>query len=560
MPLALLNPAIAFVRSLPRRIFACDRILLGSLAIGVVMGAQGIMWGGYDCLNLDRMAFLSLTSKSRGYLEPPTFDKPPLYPYLIYFGVVVPGDAIAKKIGRLGLSKEATESFRVHGELIAARSLQIAMFAACIVFIFVYAREFFGLAAARASALLFATAAGFVPYQVFLTTDLPVVFWMMAALLACAGIVRTPTMGLSILAGVCTGFAAATKYNGLAIGLGIPVAHLLASRPFWTVVKRPAAYVGPLVVPLAFVISNPYCVIKSQKFVADFMYNYVVTPSYAGQSGRGYGQFIGAFAEIFGQPLCWLLTPLILLGLWGAFKDRNRKMWNGFALAAACFLLYAWKIGSFPRIETRFVLPAAPLVLLMAAPGFAWLHKRSVVLVPLFVIPLVCYGLACSWYTARRFPNDPRMAALAWAEKNFPKGAKVETTGSCPNWKKMPERKIQMTRMPFNLGQVELFDKIFANNEWVKTRVDQDREKRDPAWFTSDALKGRNPDFVAVNSVDQESATIPFYNQLLAEQLGYRIVFDGKTEDLPRWVFPRRTEFIANRITLLERNPATPNN
>lgn len=531
----------------------CDRILLLSLVLGAVIGMQGLLWGGYDCLNLDRMAFLSLTSKSRGYLEPPTFDKPPLYTYLIYFAVVAPGDSLAKKLTRIGFSKETAESVRVRGELIGARLIQVAMFAGCVGFIFFYALEFFGRAAARASALLFASAAGFVPYQVFLTTDLPVVFWMLAALVACAYIVRSPSMTASILAGVFTGFAAATKYNGLAIGLGIPVAHLLASRPLWTVIKRPSAYVGVLVVPVAFVVANPYCLIKSQKFVADFMYNYRVTPSYAGQSGFGYGQFLSAFAEIFGRPLCWILVPLMLLGVWGMIRGRHLRIWQGFALVSACFLLYAWKIGSFPRIETRFVLPAAPLVLLMAAPGFAWLHTRSRVLVALFVIPLACYGLASSWYTARRFPNDPRMAALAWAEQHFPKGAKVETTGSCPNWKKMPERKIRMARMPFNLGQVALFDKIFANDAWVKNRVDQDRDKKDPTWFTAGALQARNPDFITVDSIDQESATIPFYKELLAGNLGYRIVFDGATPELPGWVYPRRTEFLSNRVTILER-------
>ncbi|HRJ70728.1 MAG TPA: glycosyltransferase family 39 protein [Terrimicrobiaceae bacterium] len=555
-----LDAGRVFVRSLPARILRWDRVLVLSVVIGALAGVQGLTWGGYDCLNLDRMAFMSLTSKSRGYLEPSTFDKPPFYGYLVHFGVVSPGNSLARKASRLGFDKTVVEGVRLRGQVIAVRLVHVAMFAACVVFVFLYARRFFGLAAARASAVLLATAAGFVPYQVFLTTDLPLVFWMLAALMACAWIMRSPTMGPSVLAGVLTGFAAATKYNGLAIGLGIPVAHLLAAspRPLLDTLKRPAAYAGVLAVPIAFIAANPYCVIKSQKFLADFMFNYRVTPVYSGQTGLGYGRFFGAFAEIFGSPLAWLLPAIVALGAWGMIANRRDPMWRGFALVAACFLLYAWKIGSFPRIETRFVLPAAPLLLLMAAPGFAWLAERSRWLAAGLVVPLAAYGAACSWYTASRFPNDPRMAALAWAEEHFPPKASVETTGSCPSWKKMPERKLQVTRMPFNVGQVALFDKIFANDRWVQDRVDQDRAQKDAGWFTAEALKARNPDFITVSSIDQEETTKEFYRQLIEGELGYRVVFAGETEPLPVWVYPQRTEFLINRITILERASAVP--
>ncbi|CAN5463598.1 hypothetical protein BH09VER1_BH09VER1_25700 [soil metagenome] len=538
-----------------QRAMACDRALLLSLLIGLIFGAQGLTWGGYDCLNLDRMAFRDVTNSKRGYLEPSTFDKPPFYTYLVHFGIVVPGDALARRAGNSWTDKITAEGLRLRGELIAARLAQLAMFAACIIFVFGYAHEFFGLAAARASAVLLATAAGFVPYEVFLTTDLALIFWMLAALTACRWVMRSPGIAPSILAGVLTGLATATKYNGLAVGLGIPLAHLLApaQRPLITALKRPGAYLGVLAVPIAFIAVNPYCLIRSEKFVADFMFNYRVTPVYSGETGYGYHKFALAFSSIFGGPMSWLLIPLVLLGVWMVLSHRHERMWRGLVLVAACFFLYAWKIGSFPRVETRFVIPAAPFALLMAAPGFSWLAARSRWLLVALVVPLACYGLACSWYTARRFAEDPRMAALTWAEKNFPAKAHVESSGSCPNWKRMPGRKLDVKKMPYNTDQIALFDKLFPKDHWVQDRNNEDRTERSPSWYTAEELAKRNPDYITADSIDLRGASTAFYEQLLAGRLGYRIVFDRESALVPAWVYPEHPEFVGNRITIFER-------
>ncbi len=551
-------PVQSAINFLKTRLQSIDRVVLLCLLIGIFMGAQGLTWGGYDCLNLDRMAFRDVTNSKRGYLEPATFDKPPFYTYLVYFGIVVPGDALAKRAGNSWTDKVTAESLRLTGELIAARLAQLAMFAACVIFLFSYAREFFGLAAARATAILFATAAGFVPYQVYLTTDLALVFWMLAALTACRWIIRSPGIGPSVLAGVLTGLATATKYNGLAVGLAIPLAHLLVPgpRPFLSALKRPGPYLGVLAVPLSFIIVNPYCLLRSEKFVADFMFNYRVTPVYAGEINGGYQKFALAFREIFGTPMSWLLVPLILLGVWMVISHRHERMWRGLVLVAGCFFLYAWKIGAFPRVETRFVIPAAPFALLMAAPGLAWLAARSRWLLAALVLPLACYGLASSWYTARRFANDPRMEALAWAEKNLPVGAKVEMSGSSPNWRRMPGRKIEVKKMPYNTDQIALFDKLFPNDHWVQDRNNEDRVERSGSFFTAEELAKRNPDYISADSIDLRGSSTGFYDQLLAGQLGYRIVFDQESAPVPAWVYPEHPEFVENRITILERAPA----
>ena len=72
---------------------------------------------------------------------------------------------------------------------------------------------------------LFGTSAGLVAHAHFLTADIPVLFWMLAAFVCCQRIFERGRWQDYLLAGLLTGVAAATKYNGLGVGIAIPAAH-----------------------------------------------------------------------------------------------------------------------------------------------------------------------------------------------------------------------------------------------------------------------------------------------------------------------------------------------
>jgi 4-amino-4-deoxy-L-arabinose transferase-like glycosyltransferase len=269
-----------------------------------------------------------------------------------------------------------------------ARALNLIMFAACTTAIFILIRRFYNLGAARFAVLLFATSAGFVPYQIFLTTDLAVIFVMLASFLFALRIINNPSMSNSIAAGLLAGLATATKYNGLAVAIALPLAHLLACRsgnPFIEAIKRKSAWVCGACVPLGFLLGNPYTIFDWQKFRADFLYNYTVTPVYNGAtSGNGYSRFFESFYEIFGVPGTLFIGLALVVGLGFVLLNlKTSKAWQLWIMAGAVFALYTYKIGAFPRIETRFVLPAAPFLLLMASAGFAIFLKARILSIPL---------------------------------------------------------------------------------------------------------------------------------------------------------------------------------
>src|SRR5947209_13810253 len=50
---------------------------------------------------------------------------------------------------------------------------------------------------------------------------------------------------------------------------------------------------------------------------------------------------------------------------------------RGFILSTAVFLLYILKIGTFPRTETRYVLPAIPFLILRSEEHTSELQSRQ---------------------------------------------------------------------------------------------------------------------------------------------------------------------------------------
>ena len=331
-----------------------DKILILSLVLGFLAGVQGFSWGKYDCLNLDKMAFQSLFDKKRLPFQPARYVKPPFYTYINHFVARIP----AMTISSMFFWKKSYQRYEIFLVVRTwlARTLNLAMFAACTISIFILVKKYYGLGSARIASVIFATSAGFVPYQVFLTTDLAVIFMMLASFLYAMKIIGAPNMKNSVLAGLLAGLACATKYNGLAVAAALPLAHLLACQsrsPLFEVIKRKSAWVCGICVPLGFLIGNPYALFDWAKFRADFLYNYTVTPVYNGAtSGTGYRRFFESFYEIFGVPGTYLIAFSFVLGLgFLLLNARKSKAWQLWLMAITVFALYTYKIGAFPELK-----------------------------------------------------------------------------------------------------------------------------------------------------------------------------------------------------------------
>src|SRR5438093_9233663 len=199
---------------------------------------------------------------------------------------------------------------------------------------------------------------------------------------------------------------------------------------------------------LGFLFGCPTAPYEPKKFCHDFIYNYTVTPRYSGQPDRAnYLGALGRIPEIVGIPGAILIAGLAILSCILILRRRSLSdaATRGFILSSAVFVLYFLKVGTFPRTETRYVLPAIPFLILMIGPALQTLERRKWILA--LLLPVLIYNCLCSYLVGKRFNADPRLNAQLWMVKNVPPGSVIESSGTSPHWSKLPD---------FDAGEINL--------------------------------------------------------------------------------------------------------
>ncbi len=543
-------------------ILRIDSGLLIALVLALVFTVQGINWGRVEDWNPDELALRSIKKT----LEPNNFKKPSFHTYLnriVVLSWVGMFEHIAQKHGRDSANQAAGNPVKItfnEAALLGCRFLTMALFLGSVSLEFAIARRFFGLGAARITALLMATSAGFIAANHFLTADSPMIFWMLLALFFSQRILQSEAIENYLIAGLVAGIATATKYNALAVGLVIPMAHVLKSPGIKAAIFDRRPVLGVLAVPAGFVLACPFAIIDYRKFISDFMYNYTVAPHYGGQmTGNSYLHFLVRIPQIIGWPgTAWValavLGGLILIVL----RKPPVGSIKGFVLVASVVALYYLKMGSFSRMETRFVLPIIPLLLLMMGPCIEFYVRKPshVLMLVIFLTPVMVYNCICSFGVGLRFEDDPRMAAQTWVRTHLAMGTSIEETQHCPKWNRLPGVELDVRKAPNSNARSALFSKLFGDNKWVKNKITEVEGRVNDADFTLEALQKRNPDYIAMDSNAYRGAEGPartYFSSLLEGRYPYRIVFDLQSPPVPDWIYPKSIDFLENRITILQR-------
>jgi len=548
-----------------RRAATTDRMLVTALAITFLLCLYGVT---VRQLHPDAMAFLPLFTPGKPPFDPGWFEKPPFYTYCNYFLAVLPLSIAARAL-------HVPADVAMTARIVWSRILVSCLLLGSAGLVFAIVRRAYGTVAARAIAIAFVTSAGMVAFVHQLTADVPVMWWMLVAFYFSDAIVRDDRTANYLLAGLCTGLATATKYNGLGVGVAIVVAHVLrpaaaAHTPrTWRAWRRIAfdmnLALGLAMVAVGFVLGNPFAVLDHHAFKSDFLYNYMVAPVYEGQTGHSWGAFFLRIVDIIGAPAFAVFASAGLIAIYVVVRRRRMTaaeatFWSTLAVCA----LYYVKFAPFPRLETRFVLPIVPFWMMVSAP--CWARWRYPTLRSALLGALVAYNVVCSAYVGRRFLADPRIATEAWMREQVPRDASVEYDIYSPSDK---SGRVHAITMPFVTGRERLFQQVFPGNSFINgsEAARQAGEER-VRWYAGDALARRNPDYLVIDSLyygrfveaGLRSELYPSINEyfraLLGEEYSYRIVFDRRSPRVPAFISPREIDFLENRATILARNAA----
>ena len=567
----------AFAKGMGSRIVG-DKVLLAALALAFLFNLHGWQWGQAECWNPDQMAFRSLGH----FGMPHGYSKPPLLTFITHALILFP----------LGALESTCRIFHIpvsgfdYARLFAARLLVNGLYLATILFVYETARMFYGRIPARCVALVMATSAGFIVSNHFLTCDSALLMPMTGAFYFSARIQRNGSLRDYIWAGILTGLAFNMKYNGLAVGIAIPLAHMLSScraeLPRWEASRRLLAAL--FLVPLAAIASDPFMVLDYHAFKSDFLYNYAVTPTFGGgDSSPGYLPFLMQLKEIFGIPGAIIIAALIAISLiMVVSKRRASSELHGFLLASGVFLLYYGKFGSFHRAEMRFTLPMGPFLLLMCGPALLLIRsprlRRSL---SVLAVPLLIYSCICSYCVGARFKDDPRMGAFSWMKANLSKGPYlVESSPESPNWYRAgvlhvkdvyasswrgerPHGESIDIRMPDleSSAKNEAFMKLYSDDPAVVSKMSGEvRGDADKRFYAKEALEIRRPDIITWVDASWDSPPLSlqlYYRNLMDGDSPYQVVYDESSPTPPAWLYPTTILFVErNRAVIFKRKDA----
>jgi hypothetical protein len=540
-------------------------VTIGTAALLIIfLSLHGSSWGRVEDWHPDQMAFKNLPLESFS-LVPVSYQKPPFHSYFS-LAARLPAKAVAYL-----LQVPTSTAYAI--ELLFVRILTVFLFTGSVYLVYRITKRSFGSLPSIVMVLLTASSAGFIAFSHFLTAEIPVTFWMLLALFFSVHILYNPNLQNYLLAGFFTGLAAATKYNGLGMGISLVAAHFLACHEFaWFRIQfwkqsifNKKLIFGLLMVPFGFLVGNPFALFDNARFINDFMYNLSVTPVYTGEwGGNSYLLFFVRIVEVIGLPFFLVLCLGLLFSLFYIFSSKENEVDRKvLTVLWVTFLVYYLYIGSFPRLETRFVLPIVPVALIIMGPFIRrispykklWLSSLAIILL---------YNFVSGYYVGKRFLDDPRMDSQSWVMNNIPRGSSIESSMYVPDWNRLNGVDIQDIRMPFISGRRKLFEENLGGDQWVERNISLVEVESEEllSWYSIDKLLERNPDYIAINSLYynryMDNPYYPeiaeFFSVLLGEQTGYSIRYQRQTETVPKWIYPQQIDTLANTMVILKKN------
>jgi YYY domain-containing protein len=279
--------------------------------------------------------------------------------------------------------------------------------------------------------LLLAACVLHIQYSRFLAVDVPLTFFVLLALYALVGVSREGRATQFMLAGMCIGFATATKFSAmpLFVPLGVAALHrYVVERRLLSVASRCALAV--VVAVAAFALAQPYALIDFKTFYHDVFEQSTMVRTAGVYPYTTQYMHTPKYVYDVTQLVLWGMAPALgVVAVWAsatraavAWRERRAEEWVLLAWVIPFFLITGWFEVKFPR----YLLPIYPLMILWAAD---WLVRkyRSGSLFGRVAAPLVVAGTLAAAVAFMSIYTRPHTVVTAseWVYRHLPSGSKI---------------------------------------------------------------------------------------------------------------------------------------
>jgi 4-amino-4-deoxy-L-arabinose transferase-like glycosyltransferase len=407
---------------------------------------------------------------------------------------------------------------------IIGRFVSVAMGVGSVAIVYALGAQLFEPAVGLVAAAGAATSMGLVFYAHTTNLDVPVMFWMLLALLCSVRLMDEVRWRDCMTLGVAAGLGMATKETAVGILVALPifiaVAQLYRLRPWSkvtlhrTIARLSAGAACSLLVYgcASNAFYNPAGLFNRWRYLTDtlpaeFFGTLVPRATYiSATEGLSLATHLRLLRELgigLGRTVG---IPLYTAGLCGVVLAAVWKPKATLMLAILYASFYWFTLASLPLVAVRYILPLGLLLMLFAGVFLVSLARRGrvgQVVVGVVLLASLVYGGSVNYLLLR----DPRYAAEAW----------------------LREHAVQRTVEVYN--RATFLPRFPAGVRTLRPRFTE---------ITRQGVTDRHPDFILLNMADINRVTgryathqtgvrkrpenVAFLHALLAGELGYRAV------------------------------------
>ena len=393
-------------------------LLLGVVvAVGATLRFYGITFGLPANYHPDEVPKVNAIMRmvEQGNLDPRYFLHPSLLLYSSYLTNTL--------FHWFGMEGTFRETAFLAGRVVSATAGTIS-----IALIFLIGRHLFGAVTGLLGAAFLAvyplhvTCSRYMKEDALLTSLLLLTTWLVVKA------ARENRIWCLLLAGLCAGFSASSKYSGMLAAMIVVGAPFLRSGRFvpdWRFAKF--TLMALALMPLGFVMLTPYSVLTPAKFLKDF-------GSERNHMMRGHTITIDAWSQFWmyhfarsivpGMSLLNTLVALVGLGIL-AWRRRMQDLYL-IALVLLFYLPAEWvKAKPEPQPE-RYILPCLPFLALAAGEAVRWLARARLGIVAVVVTAVIlALPVRRTVQLASEIKLDTRDQMAQWMLTNLPRGSKI---------------------------------------------------------------------------------------------------------------------------------------